>query len=464
MKRKLFVFTAAFLMAAFVLGRSQVLTAFADCGSTSVDGDGASCGTNGSTPGDDGSNGGGGGNGNGGDDGGSGGNNGNGGNGGNGNGNSGTGACTPGTVVQGSAYYPVDSEFLSTVVVEYPNGLPENSACAIMTGPMDACTGEFLGAVGYDQGDTGVSIYECPTDNPIPDHPCDEFIVSGGGITCVSDLSDEGSSGSSWEIRAHTGWPGNEIHTRPYPVTLVDWDSVLRVAGLGTSSGSGRLAYAAWGGGSENNPAAGDWKDVVLRLEIRPLADWAEVFLENVGLLRLQIGHLYTFQWNLPSHPAAGGGPLSGQVGQLEELEPDVPLYSNWSRAPYMVYCTLEYYEWDSVCVNGPDDDGSTNCRRDSNGVYTGHRESGWYRRSQTVPIPPTAARVDAPASLLADLNGDGVPDAYWGRLSFIRRMDDAGSVTNPEWAHSYSWGAWWYWAVREAQGQIGWPGVPVEP
>ena len=63
---------------------------------------------------------------------------------------------------------------------------------------------------------------------------------------------------------------------------------------------------------------------------------------------------------------------------------------------------------------------------------------------------------------MLADLNGDGKPDAYWGRLSFIRRMDDAGNVNNPEWAHSYSWGPVWYWAVREGQGQIGWPGVPV--
>ena len=65
-------------------------------------------------------------------------------------------------------------------------------------------------------------------------------------------------------------------------------------------------------------------------------------------------------------------------------------------------------------------------------------------------------------ASKVADLNGDGRPDAYWGRLSFIRRMDDAGSVNNPQWAHSYSWGPVWYWAVREGQGQIGWPGVPV--
>jgi len=448
-----YILFVAFLIATLGLTRSKVLTAYADCGETQVGGDGADCGFEGSTPGNNVNEGDSSGNESGGE--GSSTNN-------NYNSND-SGACSPGTIVDGSVYHPVDQEFLNTVLVQV-NGDTSESACAIWSGPMDSCTGEFVGTITYAQNDAGaVLISSCPTStNTSYDHPCDEFEVSGSGVTCVSDLNSS-SSGSAFSVRAHAGWPGNEIHTRPYPVTLVDWDSVLREAGLGTSSGSGRLDYAPWGGGSENNPAVGDWKDVVLRLEIRPLADWADVFLENIGLLRLQIGHLYTFQWNLPSHPAAGGGPLSGQVGQLEELKPDVPLYSNWSRAPYMVYCTLEYYEWDSVCVSGPDDYGNTNCRRDSNDVFTGHREWGWYRRSQTVPVPPTAARVDAPASLLADLNGDGVPDAYWGRLSFIRRMDDAGSVNNPEWAHSYSWGAWWYWAVREGQGQIGWPGVPVD-
>jgi hypothetical protein len=109
------------------------------------------------------------------------------------------------------------------------------------------------------------------------------------------------------------------------------------------------------------------------------------------------------------------------------------------------------------------DESGGTNYHHNSSGVFTGHREWGWRRHSKTTPIPPTAAHVDAPSSLLADLNVDGVPDAYRGRLSFIRRMDDAGSVTNPQWAHSYSWGAWWYWAIREAQGQIGWPGVSID-
>jgi hypothetical protein len=236
----------------------------------------------------------------------------------------------------------------------------------------------------------------------------------------------------------------------------------MRVMGLGTSSNSGGLNYIPWGGGSPDAPAGGDWRDVTLRLEIRPVADWADVFLENIGLIRMRIGELHTFQWNLPSHPAAGGGPLSGQVGQLEELEPDVPLYTNWTRAPYMVYCTISYYEWKSTCVGGVGDNGELNCRRNSAGEFTGHREWGWKRSSTTTAITPEMALNDVPASMLADLNGDGTPDAYWGRLSFIRRMDDSGNVNNPEWAHSYSWGPVWYWAAREAQGQIGWPGIPV--
>jgi hypothetical protein len=37
--------------------------------------------------------------------------------------------------------------------------------------------------------------------------------------------------------------------------------------------------------------------------------------------------------------------------------------------------------------------------------------------------------------------------------------MDEAGSVNNPQYQHSWNWGGIIYWAVREGQGQIGWPG-----
>ncbi len=426
-----------------------------------VTGDGATCNNGGSNPGGGGNDGSStSGNGNPGTE-----NPGSGGGGGNNNANNNVSPCTPGTIVDGAIYHPVDQEFLNTVLVQVDGDI-SSGACAIQTGAMDACTGETFGAQVYAQNSNGaVIISSCPISNSAPPNPCDEFAVTAGGVTCTTDFIDSSSfPGSKWQLTVHTPWPGAEIHTRPYPVTLVNWDTVMRVMGLGSSSKTGHLGYAAWGGGSESSPAAGDWKDVTLRLEIKPVADWADVFLENIGLIRMRIGELHTFQWNLPSHPAAGGGPLSGQVGQLEELEPDVPLYTNWTRAPYMVYCTISYYEWTSKCVNGPDEYGGTDCgKRDAQGRRTGHREWFWRRQSKTTAITPQMAINDVPASLLADLNGDGVPDAYWGRLSFIRRMDDAGNVNNPEWAHSYNWGPIWYWAVREGQGQIGWPGVPLE-
>ncbi len=437
-----------------------------------VTGDGATCDNGGSNPGG------------GSDDGGSTTDNGNpgtenpgsgggGGDGGNNNNGEGGGSCTPGTsgeihlnVPPSSLNMPTDS-----IIFTLPDGTTVNGTdapagmCTTVSQWVDTCTGEAMGgAEGPIANDSGVfALTECPTYVHTPPNPCDEFVVTSSGVTCTTDFVDSSSfPGSEWQLTVHTPFPGAEIHTRPYPVTLVNWDTVMRVMGLGSSSKTGHLSYAAWGGGSESSPAAGDWRDVTLRLEIKPVADWADVFLENIGLIRMRLGELHTFQWNLPSHPAAGGGPLSGQVGQLEELEPDVPLYTNWTRAPYMVYCTISYYEWKSTCVGGAGDNGELNCRKDSNGNFTGHREWGWKHVSKTTPITPDMAINQVPAGMLADLNGDGKPDAYWGRLSFIRRMDDNGNVNNPEWAHSYSWGPVWYWAVREAQGQIGWPGVPV--
>jgi hypothetical protein len=380
--------------------------------------------------------------------------------------------CTPGTLVQGKVTIPLLSGGAPGGIV-----LPDKSVidasgpipgglCTTATGMVDACTGEMAGVIGLNQDDSGnVSAFNCDTgSNHTSPNPCDKFILTSSGVTCTTDFEDGDSfPASQWQLTAHAPWPGAEIHTRPYPVTLVNWDTVMRVVGLGTSSGSGHIAYLPWGHGSNNAPSSGDWKNVTLRLEVRPVANWADVFLENIGLIRMRIGELHTFQWNLPSHPAAGGEPLSGQVGQLEELEPDVPLFTNWTRAPYMVYCTISYYEWEGACVNGPDDDGGTNCRKNAAGVFTGHREWGWKSHSQTVAVTPNMLKEPAPVSTLADLNNDGEPDAYWGRLSFIRRMDDAGRVDNPEWAHSYSWGPVWYWGVREGQGQIGWPNIPVE-
>jgi hypothetical protein len=82
--------------------------------------------------------------------------------------------------------------------------------------------------------------------------------------------------------------------------------------------------------------------------------------------------------------------------------------------------------------------------------VWKLHREGG--------VIPPSA--VDGlPPALGADLNGDGVADAYWDNNLTIRRMDNNNRIDNPRYARSWNWGGTIYWAVREGQGQIGWPG-----
>lgn len=40
-----------------------------------------------------------------------------------------------------------------------------------------------------------------------------------------------------------------------------------------------------------------------------------------------------------------------------------------------------------------------------------------------------------------------------------LRRMDDSDRVDNSRYQRSWNWGGIIYWAVRERQGQIGWPG-----
>jgi hypothetical protein len=100
------------------------------------------------------------------------------------------------------------------------------------------------------------------------------------------------------------------------------------------------------------------------------------------------------------------------------------------------------------------------------NGVYncaggTGHKvvvDYEWKRHSSGGEIPPLAVQ-NVPVSLMADINGDGIPDAFWDNNLTMRRMDDTNSVNNPSYRRSWNWGGIIYWAVREGQGQIGWPG-----
>jgi hypothetical protein len=122
-----------------------------------------------------------------------------------------------------------------------------------------------------------------------------------------------------------------------------------------------------------------------------------------------------------------------------------------------MLSWELRYYIYEAIteCVSGPDGSGSYNC-----GGGTGHREIvgyEWRLHREGGVIPPSA--VDGlPPQMAADLNGDGVADAYWDNNLTIRRMDDNNRIDNPRYQRSWNWGGTIYWAVREGQGQIGWP------
>ena len=81
-----------------------------------------------------------------------------------------------------------------------------------------------------------------------------------------------------------------------------------------------------------------------------------------------------------------------------------------------------------------------------------------WQRHSSAGEIHPLDVQ-NTPAALMADINDDGTPEAFWDNNLTLRRMDESGSVSNPQYQRSWNWGGIIYWAVREGQGQIGWPG-----
>ena len=307
------------------------------------------------------------------------------------------------------------------------------------------CTGEIVFGGNAGTGD-------CPQVVSQPQHPCDIFSVTSGGITCDA---------VGWNVRARVTFPKIYLDVRPYPATLVRWPTAIRNGGQPESTGSGGVDYIPNGGGSPGNPQEGDWRDLRLTLTLRPAGPLLAT-LPHIGNLTLAdqgaTGNPTLIQWEVPSHPAAGGGPLAGSVGGLEELTGDIPLFVGTGRAPYRLFWELRYYEYVAKmgCVAGPGGNGNYNC-----GGGTGHREIvgyEWERNSSGGEIPPTAV-LNLPASVMADTNHDGMPDAYWDKNLTLRRMDDNNRVDNPRYQCSWNWGGIIYWAVREGQGQIGWPG-----
>jgi len=319
--------------------------------------------------------------------------------------------------------------------------------CTMIATIIDQCSGEVMEAGDIEYG------VACPAAAAPPaNQPCQILIVNAGGVSC--------DTGSGWSLKARVGFPENYLDVRPYPATLVRWPTAIRNGGQPESSGSGRVGYIANGGGSSGNPVVGDWRNLTLTLTLRP-AGPLEVDLPRIGKLSLSnqgaTGNPQIFQWEVPSHPAVGAGPLTGSVAGLEELPADMPLFVGHGHSAYKLFWNLSYDEYEAIkgCVPGPNGNGVYNC-----GGGTGHKDIvgyDWKHHSNGGEIPPSAV-ANLPASLKADLNSDGTPDAYWDNNLTLQRMDESGSISNPQYQHSWNWGGTIYWAVREGQGQIGWP------
>jgi len=340
-------------------------------------------------------------------------------------------ACTPGATRDEMVYSSYD---------------PANTGqCTIWLRTVVECTGEVIfGSFG--------GYGTCPqAPEPPPQHPCNSFVIAPGGITC--------NGGDGWQVVATVRFPETYLDVRPYPATLVRWPTAIRNGGLPSASGSGSHGY--YGSGSPGNPNVGDWSNITLTLTLNP-AGQMYVTLPLVGSFILPdqgaTGTPRSIQWEVPSHPSVGAGPLAGSVAGLGELPGDLPLFVGSGRSPYRLFWRLSWQQYEGIeeCVAGPNVNGVYNC---DNG--TGHRaitSYEWQHRSQSGEIPPSAVQ-GLPAALAADLNGDGSPDAYWNNNLTLRRMDDANRVDNPTYRRSWNWGGIIYWGVREGQGQIGWPG-----
>jgi hypothetical protein len=322
---------------------------------------------------------------------------------------------------------------------------PATNTCTVMAA-------YFSCGILVEGGETQDNVPCSSGASPASDNPCTRFTINSGGITCEM---------SQWNIRARVPFPEIFLDVRPYPATLVRWPTALRNGGLPSSSGSGRVGYVPNGGGSPGNPQEGDWRNVRLTLTLQA-AGSMYVTLPHIGSLQLAdqgaTGTPTQIRWEVPSHPSAGGGPLAGNVSALDDLPGDMPLFVGMGRAPYRLFWELRYAEYMAKkgCVAGPDEGGRYTC-----GGGTGHREVigyEWKRQSDSGEIPPTAVQ-NLPSSFMADVNGDGTPESYWDNNLTLRRMDDNNRVDNPRYQRSWNWGGIIYWAVREGQGQIGWPG-----
>jgi len=127
-------------------------------------------------------------------------------------------------------------------------------------------------------------------DNTPPQHPCTNFSLGAGGVTCEN---------TEWHVTARVAFPDIFLDVRPYPATLVRWPTAVRNGGLPQASGSGDRSYIPYGGGSPSNPREGDWRDLRLTLTLSPAGPMF-VTLPLIGDLVLSSGATQSIQWEVP--------------------------------------------------------------------------------------------------------------------------------------------------------------------
>ncbi|PJH75677.1 MAG: hypothetical protein CO064_05420 [Anaerolineae bacterium CG_4_9_14_0_8_um_filter_58_9] len=348
----------------------------------------------------------------------------------------------------------------------------------------DQCTGEIF------YKDPHLVPGPCPAAVVPPENPCTTFEIGPGGVYC---------NASKWLVQAQVSFPEVYLDVRPYPASLVRWPTAMRTQ-LQPNSGSGTLAYYSPSGGSSSSPHVGDLANITLTLSLQPVGK-THIQIPQIGVYETSGGSAYCisvnriilaqgippkkFCWEVPSHPAAGGGPLAGTISGLDELPADMPVFAGFAHAPYHLFWNLSYQKYVRYCPCG-------SCESsDVPGINSWRLEGGkwepfcdtnipsgatgncsvsvpaecnydykWESHSQGGEILPSQVQ-GLPPSLAADLDGNGTPDAYWNNNLTIRRMDDYDRVGTSAWGRSWNWGGTIYWGVREGQGQIGWPGVP---
>ena len=390
-----------------------------------------------------GSSGGNGGNGGTGGSGGSGGNVGNGGNGGAGNGNS--QACVPnGSETTGYVWVPLNFTSLGKPQCQ-KNSAQSDSCGNVVANSIQSLGTEF--AMDCPGSNSTPAPQSNNNNNNTDNNKC-SFTYNGGVVSCSWNFQ--------WKLVASVSMPPIVIDTRPYPVTLVNWPTTMRVNSLATNSGSGTLAYAGWGGGEPGNSKTGDWKNITLTLTFRPTGNPITVTLTQQPAFTVSSsgGGTKTFTWVVPSHPAAGAVKTAVEVGQLGEIPADMTLFQGSSSTTYKLYYSESYQEYSEhfVCLDSstPISSVPSNKPAPANVCISGKMVGQWNSKSNSGEIPPSAV-----ADLPASINGGSVFNDY---SVVIRRMDENGSTSNPQYAHQYSWGSVYYWACREGEGQEGWP------